>query len=150
VLWAQWQQQLEPSPPSLPWKQGSLTLLCLLSIIQVMVIPDMEAEATAAPKLSAGPWMCFDRDVTTKMADDGVCDIRDFRWESQLRYYWEHNLAPPSGVPPCVSLCAASLGVLSWFDGSLRAPSRACCCWHSADLLDALLGCTQPAMQLLT
>lgn len=38
------------------------------------------------------------RDVTTSMANDGVEDIRDFKWESQLRYYWEHHEAPPSGV----------------------------------------------------
>jgi hypothetical protein len=42
------------------------------------------------------------RDVTTSMANDGVEDIRDFKWESQLRYYWEHHEAPPSGVKPQV------------------------------------------------
>lgn len=43
------------------------------------------------------------RDVTSGMAADGVEDIRDFKWESQLRYYWEHHEAPPSGVPAQVS-----------------------------------------------
>eukprot|EP00882_Tetradesmus_deserticola_P025808 GHRQ01028377.1.p1 GENE.GHRQ01028377.1~~GHRQ01028377.1.p1 ORF type:complete len:190 (-),score=60.48 GHRQ01028377.1:388-957(-) len=42
--------------------------------------------------------MCCCRDVTSHMAAEGVEDVRDFKWESQLRYYWEHNEAPPSGV----------------------------------------------------
>jgi hypothetical protein len=42
------------------------------------------------------------RDVTTSMANEGVEDVRDFKWESQLRYYWEHHEAPPSGVKPQV------------------------------------------------
>lgn len=40
------------------------------------------------------------RDVTTSMGVEGVEDIRDFKWESQLRYYWEFNEAPPSGGHP--------------------------------------------------
>jgi dynein heavy chain len=42
------------------------------------------------------------RDVTSHMAAEGVEDVRDFKWESQLRYYWEQNEAPPSGVKPQV------------------------------------------------
>ncbi|GLI65190.1 hypothetical protein VaNZ11_008652 [Volvox africanus] len=40
------------------------------------------------------------RDVVAAMAKDGVEDTRDFKWESQLRYYWEFNELPPSGVHP--------------------------------------------------
>lgn len=63
------------------------------------------------------------RDVTTSMAQEGVEDVRDFKWESQLRYYWEHHEAPPSGVKPqvCVRFlewawCCASIAgrVMRW------------------------------------
>jgi hypothetical protein len=47
-------------------------------------------------------WLLHFRDVTTSMAQEGVEDVRDFKWESQLRYYWEHHDAPPSGVKPQV------------------------------------------------
>ncbi|KXZ48211.1 DHC-9 protein [Gonium pectorale] len=40
------------------------------------------------------------RDVVAAMAKDGVEDVRDFKWESQMRYYWEFNESPPSGVHP--------------------------------------------------
>ena len=28
------------------------------------------------------------RDVTIRMVDEGVCEVDDFTWLSQLRYYW--------------------------------------------------------------
>jgi hypothetical protein len=41
--------------------------------------------------------------VPAAMADDRVEDVRDFKWESQMRYTWEYNEAPPSGTHPQVS-----------------------------------------------
>lgn len=43
------------------------------------------------------------------MAAEGVEDVRDFKWESQLRYYWELHDAPPSGVRPQVRLAGSNL-----------------------------------------
>lgn len=40
--------------------------------------------------------------MLVQMAVDKVDSETDFKWESQLRYYWEHHEAPPSGVPPQV------------------------------------------------
>lgn len=61
------------------------------------------------------------RDVTSSMAADGVEDVRDFKWESQLRYHWEHHEAPPSGVKAQVS----------------REGSRAICTMQDCDWLSS-------------
>ena len=29
------------------------------------------------------------RDVVAKLSEDNVCDLNDFQWISQLRYYWD-------------------------------------------------------------
>lgn len=29
------------------------------------------------------------RDVVAKLSGDNICDLNDFQWISQLRYYWD-------------------------------------------------------------
>lgn len=29
------------------------------------------------------------RDVVAKLSEDNICDLNDFQWISQLRYYWD-------------------------------------------------------------
>lgn len=54
------------------------------------------------------------RDVVVEMSHKGVEDIRDFNWESQLRYYWEFNELPPSGVHPQETIMVRDALVQHW------------------------------------
>ena len=86
---------------------------------------------------------CLHRDVTAQMASDGVEDIRDFRWESQMRYYWEHNAAPPSGVPAQVSFYNSTY---LWRPVHIQAASVINCLFYTiycrADALLCVSYCT--------
>lgn len=81
----------------------------------------MQAELALLTSRLASTALCAGRDVTTSMANEGVEDTRDFKWESQLRYYWEHHEAPPSGVKPQVRPCCLALALASQHSQSVPA-----------------------------
>ncbi|KAF5833108.1 hypothetical protein DUNSADRAFT_10689 [Dunaliella salina] len=63
----------------------------------------VRGQLTSLERATCGSLVVVDvhaRDVVSDMAEQGVNDIRDFNWESQMRYYWEFHDAPPSGVHP--------------------------------------------------
>eukprot|EP00798_Chlamydomonas_sp_ICE-L_P016919 gene16919-23187_t len=63
----------------------------------------VRGQLTSLERSTCGSLVVIDvhaRDVTVDMAKNKVEDIRDFNWESQLRYFWEFNELPPSGVHP--------------------------------------------------
>lgn len=63
----------------------------------------VRGQLTSLERATCGALVVIDvhaRDVTMEMAKLGVEDVRDFNWESQLRYSWEFHEQPPSGVHP--------------------------------------------------
>ncbi len=69
------------------------------------IVSAVRGTLTSLERATCGALVVIDvhaRDVVVSMAQEGVEDIRDFKWEAQLRYYWERHEAPPSGVAPQV------------------------------------------------
>ncbi len=71
---------------------------CTLELNKIVNL--VRGQLAALERATCGALVVIDvhaRDVVVGMARDGVEDPRDFKWESQMRYYWEFNEQPPSG-----------------------------------------------------
>lgn len=98
----------------------------------------VRGQLTSLERATCGALVVIDvhaRDVTLDMAGRGVEDVRDFDWESQLRYYWEFHEAPPSGAHAGETLVVRMINaeaLYGWVGGGVG--------WNLSRFLPSCLG----------
>ena len=86
---------------------------CTLQLNKIVSL--VRGQLTSLERATCGSLVVIDvhaRDVTLSMSQNNVEDVRDFKWESQMRYYWEFHENPPSGVHPQETLMVCGGGRL--------------------------------------
>lgn len=58
---------------------------------QTVFIHNMDVRACACMFKFLDIFCLPARDVVAQLSDDGVCSLNDFKWISQLQYYWRDN-----------------------------------------------------------
>uniref|UniRef100_A0A8D1CTQ7 AAA+ ATPase domain-containing protein n=1 Tax=Sus scrofa TaxID=9823 RepID=A0A8D1CTQ7_PIG len=92
----QWPGQVVICVSSIFWTQEvsqALVEKTLPSNDQIaQIVQLVRGKLSSGARLTLGALTVIDvhaRDVVAKLSEDNVCDLNDFQWISQLRYYWE-------------------------------------------------------------
>eukprot|EP01135_Chromosphaera_perkinsii_P002036 Nk52_evm83s215 gene=Nk52_evmTU83s215 len=85
-----WTSELEDAIPSSSVAQYAE--MCTQQLSEIVEL--VRGELSTCDRIKLGALVVLDvhaRDVTQSLADDNVTEINDFKWLSQLRYYWRDN-----------------------------------------------------------
>uniref|UniRef100_A0A8B9U568 Dynein axonemal heavy chain 3 n=1 Tax=Anas zonorhyncha TaxID=75864 RepID=A0A8B9U568_9AVES len=94
----QWPGQVVICVSSIYWTEEvseAITKGTLQSNLQIADIVELvRGKLSSGARLTLGALTVIDvhaRDVVEKLVEDKITDLNDFKWISQLRYYWEEN-----------------------------------------------------------
>ncbi|XP_019505362.1 PREDICTED: dynein heavy chain 3, axonemal [Hipposideros armiger] len=97
----QWPGQVVICVSSIFWTQEVCQALVEQTLLDFLkksndqiaqIVQLVRGRLSSGARLTLGALTVIDvhaRDVVAKLSEDGVCDLNDFQWISQLRYYWE-------------------------------------------------------------
>uniref|UniRef100_A0A7N5JN32 Dynein axonemal heavy chain 3 n=1 Tax=Ailuropoda melanoleuca TaxID=9646 RepID=A0A7N5JN32_AILME len=91
----QWPGQVVICVSSIFWTKEVSQALDFLkkSNVQIaQIVQLVRGKLSSGARLTLGALTVIDvhaRDVVAKLSEDSICDLNDFQWISQLRYYWD-------------------------------------------------------------